>query len=130
MDCPEDLKYTKSHEWARIEGDVITVGLSDYAQESLGDIVHIELPEEGKTLEKEEVFGVVESVKAVSDLYCPVKGEVIEANEALTESPEAVNEDPYGEAWLIKIKVADKSALEELMDCEKYKAYVEEESDK
>jgi len=130
MDCPGDLKYTKSHEWAKINGDTISIGLTDYAQESLGDIVHIELPEEGQELSTDDVFGEVESVKAVSDLYAPISGKVSEVNAALIDSPEAVNDDPYGEAWLIKLKVGDSSEVDKLMDAEKYKAYVEEESNK
>lgn len=130
MDCPDDLKYTKSHEWVRLEGDTITVGLSDYAQEALGDIVHVELPEEGREMKAEEVFGVVESVKAVSDIYSPAGGKLVEVNNALTDSPETINDDCYGEAWLIKLKLADPKEIEGLMDCEKYKAYVEEESNK
>jgi glycine cleavage system H protein len=130
MDMPDDLKYTRSHEWAKIEENVVTVGITDYAQESLGDIVHIELPEENRELAKDEVFGVVESVKAVSDLYSPVSGEVIEVNEALVDSPEVVNDDPFNEAWMIKIRVDDASELNNLMDAREYKSYVEEESNK
>jgi len=130
MECPEDLKYTKSHEWVKVEGDTITVGLTDYAQESLGDIVHIELPEEGREVQKEETFGVVESVKAVSDLYSPVDGKILESNSTLMDSPETTNEDPYGEAWMVKIKVSDAKSLSELMDCAAYKKFVEEESNK
>lgn len=130
MDCPDDLKYTRSHEWARVDGNIVTIGLTDYAQESLGDIVHIELPEDGKEINKEEVFGVVESVKAVSDIYSPVTGEVVEINEALMDSPEVANDDPYGEAWMIKVKIDDASELEGLMDCKEYKKFVEEESEK
>ena len=130
MECPDDLKYTKSHEWARVEENIVTVGMTDYAQESLGDIVHIELPEEGKDLQKDEVFGVVESVKAVSDLYSPVSGEVIEINEAMVDSPEVINNDPYGEAWLMKVRLDETRDLDGLMDPTEYKAFVEEESNK
>jgi len=130
MDFPEDLKFAKSHEWARIEENIVTIGVSDYAQESLGDIVYAELPEEGRDLHKEEVFGMVESVKAVSDLYCPVSGEVIEVNEALIDSPEVINDDPYGEAWLVKVRIDDPSELDSLMDAKEYKQFVEEEAHK
>ena len=130
MDCPSDLKYTKSHEWTRVEGNTVTIGLTDYAQESLGDIVHIELPEEGKELEKQKEFGVVESVKAVSDIYSPVSGKVVEVNDSLIDSPEVVNDDPYNEAWMVKIEMSDPSELDDLMDPDSYKKFVEEESSK
>jgi glycine cleavage system H protein len=130
MDIPEDLKFTKSHEWAKVEENIVTIGLSDYAQEQLGDIVYIELPEEGRDLHKEEVFGMVESVKAVSDIYSPVSGEVIEINDAIVDSPEVINDDPFGEAWLIKVRIDNPDEINSLMDTKEYKSYVEEESNK
>ncbi len=129
MDFPEDLRYTKEHEWARFDEKkkIATIGITDYAQEKLGDIVHVDLPEERAQVQAEEPFGSVESVKAVSDLYAPLSGEVIEVNDALLESPDMVNEDPFGEAWMIKIKVSDRSAFEELMDAKTYQKFVESE---
>ncbi|KAB2841746.1 glycine cleavage system protein GcvH, partial [bacterium] len=105
MNFPEDLKYTTEHEWVRIEGDVATVGITDYAQEQLGDIVFVELPEEEETIDKGDTFGVVESTKSVSDLYVPLTGAVVETNDPLLDSPEIINEDPYGEGWMIRIKL-------------------------
>ena len=130
MDIPEDYKFTKSHEWAKVEDNVVTIGLSDYAQEQLGDIVYIELPESGRELQKEEVFGMVESVKAVSDIYCPVSGEVVEVNDAMIDSPEVINDDPFVEAWLIKVRIDNPDELNTLMDAKEYQIYVEEESHK
>lgn len=124
FEFPEDLYYTKDHEWIKVDDGVALVGITDYAQESLGDIVYIELPEEGAELQKEESFGVVESVKAVSDLLCPVSGEVLEINDALPDSPEIVNDDPYGEAWMIKLNISDETELQELMRADDYRAYV------
>jgi len=122
---PEDLKYTKDHEWIRIEEDgTATVGITDYAQESLGDITFVELPQVGDTFEEGDTFGVVESVKAASDLYMPVGGEVIEANEALDTAPEQVNTDPYGEGWIIKIKVENPDQADNLMSPEDYQGIV------
>ena len=110
MSIPEELQYTRSHEWVRTEGDTATVGITDPAQDELGDIVFIELPEQGATLEAGDSFGTVESVKAVSDLYTPVGGEVVEVNEALDSSPEKINEDPCGEGWIVKLRVSDEDA--------------------
>jgi glycine cleavage system H protein len=110
LSVPEELQYTKSHEWVRTEGDTATIGITDHAQEELGDIVYVELPEEGATFEAGEPFGTVESVKAVSDLYTPVGGEVVEVNGALDASPEKINEDPYGEGWIVKLRVSDARA--------------------
>ncbi len=127
MNLPEDLKYTKEHEWITTEGNILTIGITDYAQDSLGDIVYLELPEEGGTVAKDDTFGVVESVKAVSDLYSPATGEVIEVNDALVDSPEVINDDPYGEAWMIKVQVDGPGAITDTMTAEEYKKYVEEE---
>jgi glycine cleavage system H protein len=117
---PTDLRYTKDHEWVRVEGDEATVGITDYAAGQLGDIVFVELPEAGRNLEQFATFGVVESVKAVSDLFAPVSGEVLAGNEALTGSPELVNSDPYGEGWMIRLKVADTVELDGLLDADAY----------
>jgi len=116
---PTNLKYTKDHEWALVEGDVVTVGITDYAQDSLGDIVFVELPEVGTSVAKEDSFGVVESIKSVSDLYSPISGEVVESNADLPDSPENCNSNPY-ESWMIKIKVSNPAELEELMSAEDY----------
>jgi len=127
MDFPDDLKYSRSHEWVRREGSEAAVGLTDYAQEELGDIVYVELPSEGEEVEKETAFGVVESVKATEDLYSPVSGRVIEVNTPLDDTPEMINEDPYGDGWLIRLKMSDPDELEGLMTAEQYHAYVEAE---
>ena len=124
MNVPENLKYTKEHEWARIEGDIATIGITDYAQGELGDIVYLELPEVGSEVAKEESFGTVEAVKAVSDLYAPLSGEVVEVNDALQDAPETVNSDPYGEGWLIKIKIKNPGEIEDLLDSSDYKALI------
>ena len=125
MSVPEELHYTKSHEWVRTEDDTATIGITDYAQEELGDIVYIELPEQGVTFEAGDSFGTVESVKAVSDLYTPVGGEVVEVNEALGDSPEKINEDPYGEGWILKVRVSDEGAG--LLSASEYEQFLEEE---
>jgi len=127
MEFPKDLKYTKEHEWVRLEGNVATIGITDYAQDSLGDVVYVELPQEGGVVTKNEPFGVVESVKAVSDLYSPVSGSVVEVNDAIVDSPEAINEDPYGDAWMIKVEVSGKGDLSDLMTAEDYQKFIEEE---
>lgn len=127
MEFPKDIKYTKEHEWARTEGNIITVGITDYAQDSLGDVVYLELPAEGTTVTKDETFGVIESVKAVSDLYSPITGTVIEVNDALVDNPEVVNDDPYGDAWILKVEMNAPSELAELLTADEYKKYVEEE---
>ena len=124
MNIPADLKYTQDHEWIKIDGDIATVGITDFAQGELGDIVYVEIETEGEELDKEEVFGSVEAVKTVSDLFMPVSGEITEFNEALEASPETVNEDPYGDGWMIKIKMSDTSQLDGLMDADAYKAHV------
>ena len=125
MNIPADLKYTQDHEWVRVEGDVAVVGVTDFAQGELGDIVFVEIETEGEELDKGETFGTVEAVKTVSDLFMPVGGEVTEFNEALADDPELVNKDPYGEGWMIKIKVADTAELDELMDADAYKAMID-----
>lgn len=124
MNFPEELKYTKDHEWIRVEGDVATVGVTDFAQSELGDIVFVEIETEGEELEREEVFGSVEAVKTVSDLFMPVSGEVVEVNAHLEENPEAVNEDPYGEGWMVKIRMSDSSELDSLLDANAYKEVI------
>ncbi len=124
MNIPAELKYTKDHEWVKIEGDVATVGITDFAQGELGDIVYVEVETVDETLDKEEVFGTVEAVKTVSDLFLPLSGEIIEFNEVLEDEPEKVNTDPYGEGWMIKIKMSDSSETEGLMSDEDYKALI------
>ena len=124
MDVRDNLKYTNDHEWISVDGDVATVGITDFAQGELGDIVYIEIETEGETLDKEEVFGSVEAVKTVSDLFMPISGEVIEFNEALESNPETVNSDPYGDGWMIKIKMSDPSELDALLDAEAYKGVI------
>ena len=117
--------YTESHEWIRVEGEYAYVGIADYAQQQLGDIVYVELPEEGDTFAQGEVFAVVESVKAASDCYLPVGGEIVELNEALEEMPEVVNSDPYGEGWFVKIAMEDPQEISKLMDVETYRVFAE-----
>ncbi|CAL65171.1 glycine cleavage system protein GcvH [Christiangramia forsetii] len=124
MNIPQELKYTKDHEWVKIDGDTVTIGVTDFAQGELGDIVYVEVETLDETLDKEEVFGTVEAVKTVSDLYMPVSGEIIEFNESLEDEPEKVNEDPYGEGWMIKIKLSDTSELEDLLSADEYKEVV------
>jgi glycine cleavage system H protein len=123
---PADLRYTKDHEWVRVDGDEAVVGITDYASNQLGDIVFVELPDPGRTLSQFAAFGVVESVKAVSDLYAPVSGEVEAANAALTAAPELVNSDPYGEGWMLRIKLADPSEVDGLLAADAYEALVAE----
>ena len=124
MNFPNDVKYTKEHEWIRQEGDVAYVGITDYAQEQLGDIVFVDIQTVGETLAADEVFGTIEVVKTISDLFLPVAGEVLEQNEALEEQPELVNKDPYGEGWLIIIKPAADADFDSLLDAEAYKALI------
>jgi len=124
MNIPENLKYTKEHEWVSLEGDIATIGITDFAQRELGDIVYVEVDTEGEELDQDEVFGTVEAVKTVSDLFVPVAGEVIEFNEALEDEPELINKDPYGKGWIIKLKVKDLSSVDELLDAEAYKKYI------
>ena len=126
MEIPKGLKFTKTHEWVKVDGDVATIGLTDYAQGELGDITYIELPGTGSTLTQSEPFGVVESVKAASDVYAPVSGEVVEENTAAIDSPEVVNASPYGDAWLVKLRLSDPAQLDNLMDPDTYAKFVEE----
>lgn len=123
METPADLRYSEEHEWVRMEGEVATIGITAYAQDSLGDIVFVELPSVGRTLAAGEGFGVVESVKAVSDVYAPVPGEIVEVNSALETTPERVNNAPYQDGWMIRVRVADPSAIEKLMDADAYAAF-------
>jgi glycine cleavage system H protein len=124
VSVPTDLRYTKDHEWVRAEGDTATVGVTAYAADQLGDIVFVELPEAGRSLEQSAAFGVVESVKAVSDLFAPVSGEVVEANAALAASPELVNTSPYEDGWMVRVRVADPAELDGLLDAEAYDALI------
>ena len=127
---PEDTKYAKSHEYVHVEGETGTIGITDYAQKELGDVVFVELPQVGTQLEAGDELGSIESVKAVSELFSPVSGEVVEVNEALAEKPELVNTDPYGDGWMIRIKVNDASELDELMPADEYEEYIQTESGK
>jgi glycine cleavage system H protein len=130
MNFPDDLKYSRSHEWVRLEnGGEVTVGISDYAQDQMGDIVFVELPEEGDEIEKEAAFGVIESVKATEDIYAPVSGRVLETNDPLEDSPEVINEDCYGDGWLIRVELFDPGELDDLMDPQAYQEFVKEESE-
>jgi len=124
MNIPSELKYTKDHEWIRVEGETITIGITDFAQSELGDIVYVEVETLDETLDIEEIFGTVEAVKTVSDLFLPVSGQIIEFNESLEDEPEKVNNDPYGEGWMIKVKCADISQLDDLLSAEDYKAII------
>ncbi len=128
MSSPADLKYTKSHEWVRVDGDIVAIGLADHAQSELGDITYLELPDVGDSITAGDPLGVVESVKAASDIYAPVGGEVVERNETAVNSPELVNRSPYGDAWLIKVKLADLAELDSLMDVVAYDEFLESES--
>src|SRR6056297_1220291 len=127
MSIPNDLFYTENHEWISMDGKEAVVGITEHAQEELGDIVFVELPSVEEELDQFEEFGVIESVKAVSDVFMPVSGIVVEVNEELMDQPELINEDPYGSGWLIKVEVKDKSDLDKLMDSAEYKAFIEEE---
>ena len=126
MDFPDDLRYTRDHEWARPKGTAVVVGITDFAQDQLGDVVYVELPAVGDEVKKGESFGVVESTKAVSELFAPVSGKVVEVNDPLVETPETVNEDPYEEGWLIAIEPSDPAELAALLDAKAYKAFVDE----
>lgn len=126
MEFPTNIKYTNEHEWIRLEGDIAYVGITDYAQQQLGDIVFIDVPTEGETLKKGETFGTVEVVKTVSDLFLPIGGEVMEVNPQLEEHPELVNQDPYGEGWIIKLKPTDTAEMDELLDAAAYKEIINE----
>lgn len=124
MNTPKDLRYTKDHEWVRLEGNVATIGITDFAQSELGDIVFVEIETEGEQLDAEEVFGTVEAVKTVSDLYMPIAGEIIEFNSAIADNPALVNEDPYGEGWMIKVKVENAADVAALLDAAAYEGII------
>jgi glycine cleavage system H protein len=124
MEFPAELKYSKEHEWVRLEGDVAVIGITEFAQDELGDIVYVEQPKVGDTVKQNEQFGVVESVKTVSDLYSPVSGEVVEINEDVTGTPEQINKDPFGAGWIIKVKVSDPAELDSLLTADAYKEMV------
>ena len=124
MNTPEELKYTEDHEWVKVEGNIATVGITDFAQKELGDIVYVEIETEGEKIEANESFGTVEAVKTVSELFIPLTGEIVKVNEALESEPEKVNSDPYGEGWMIKIEMDDPGAVEDLMSAESYKAHI------
>ncbi len=126
MNVPSNLKYTKDHEWIKVDGDVATVGVTDFAQSQLGDIVFIEIETVGETLAKEEVFGTIEAVKTVSDMFMPVSGEVLEVNPKISEQPDVVNKDPYGNGWMIKVKIANPAELNELLSPDQYKGTINE----
>jgi len=125
MNIPENLKYTKDHEWVRVEGEIAVVGITEFASKELGDIVFIEVETVGEILDKEEAFGTIEAVKTVSDMFMPASGKVLEFNEALESAPETVNQDPYGDGWIIKVKISDQSELEELLTADQYKELTE-----
>ena len=127
MNVPKELRYSTEHEWVGVEDGIARVGITDYAQDQLGDVVYVELPEVDTAVQKEEPFGVIESVKAVSDIFSPVSGTVVEVNIGLPSSPEMVNDDPYGDAWMIRIQISEPDELEDLMDAEEYIAFVEQE---
>jgi glycine cleavage system H protein len=129
MTFPEDLQYTPDHEWTRVQGNRVTVGITDFAQDQLGDVVYVELPDVGDVVKKGEAFGVVESTKAVSDLFAPVSGKVVEVNSPLADAPETVNEDPYEEGWMIVVEATAPNELAELMDAATYRKFVEEEQE-
>jgi glycine cleavage system H protein len=124
MNIPAELKYTKDHEWVKIEGDIATVGITEFAQSELGDIVYVEIETVGETIAQEEIFGSIEAVKTVSDLFMPISGEILEFNEELDGNPELVNSDPYGAGWMVKVKISDASEIENLLDAEAYKSLV------
>jgi glycine cleavage system H protein len=129
MEFPEVLKYSKEHEWVLVEGNIATIGITEFAQEELGDIVYVELPEVGEKVVKDDPFGAVESVKAVSDVYAPVSGTVIEANDMLPDNPETINDDAYGDGWMIRVEMSDMDDLKDLMTAEEYAEYIEQQKD-
>ena len=129
MNVPDDLKYTREHEWARVKGSRVTVGITDFAQDQLGDVVFVELPSVGDEVKKGEAFGVVESTKAVSDLFAPVSGKVVEVNDPLVDAPETINEEPYEDGWLVVIEASDAKELGELLDGAAYRKFVDEEQE-
>lgn len=127
MNIPEDLRYSKEHEWVRVQGNAATVGITDYAQDKLGEVVFVELPEEGEEAVKDEPFGSIESVKSVNDVFAPVSGRVTEINDPLVDSPELVNDDPYGEGWMIRVELSSADDLKDLLTAKQYAAYIAEE---
>jgi len=129
MKVPAELLYTREHEWVLVDGDTATIGITDFAQQELGDVVYVELPEKGDSLEVEESFGSVESVKAVSEIYMPLSGSILATNEALVDGPEIVNQDPYGAGWMIKLSISDSDQIGELMSADDYEKYLSEEGD-
>jgi glycine cleavage system H protein len=129
MEIPEGLKYSKEHEWVLVEGQSATIGITEFAQEELGDIVFVELPEVGEKVVKDDPFGAVESVKAVSDVYAPVSGSVLEINDVLPDNPETINDDPYGDGWMIRVELSDLDDLKDLMDAEEYAEYVAQQKE-
>ena len=126
MIIPDDLKYSEEHEWVRADGDIVTIGITDYAQGELGDVVYVDLPAEGDQFNQNDVFGSIEAVKAASDLYCPVAGEVVEVNQDVADNPETINKDPYGDGWMIKLKIESTDEYSGLMDAESYKNHIGE----
>ena len=124
MKIPDELKYTQDHEWIKVEGEYAFVGITDFAQSELGDVVFVEVETEGETIDREEAFGTIEAVKTVSDMFMPVSGEIIEFNEKLEDAPDLINQDPYGDGWVIKIKMSDLSELNDLMDADTYKGHI------
>lgn len=124
MNIPQELKYTKDHEWVKIDGNVATIGVTDFAQGELGDIVYVEVETVGETMEREEVFGTVEAVKTVSDLFLPLAGKIVEFNESLEDTPEKVNTDPYGDGWMVKLQISNEAEIEDLMSPEEYKELI------
>jgi glycine cleavage system H protein len=129
MNFPDDLKYTKEHEWCRIQGSRAVIGITDHAQDQLGDIVYVELPDVGDPVKKGESFGVVESTKAVSELFAPLSGKVVEVNDPLSDTPETINEDPYEEGWMIQVELSDQKEIAELLDAAGYQKFLEEEQE-
>ncbi|HET6498527.1 MAG TPA: glycine cleavage system protein GcvH [Coriobacteriia bacterium] len=125
---PDDLRYDKAHEWVRLEGDVVAIGISHFAQNQLGEVVYVDLPSEGESLSAGDVFGEIESVKSVSELYSPVDGEIVEVNDTLADAPETVNEDPYGKGWMIKVRLSDPAQLDDLLSAVEYEALLSEEA--
>jgi len=126
MEFPDDLKYSREHEWVLVEGDIATIGISAFAEDQLGDVVFVELPAPGDTVSKDDAMGVVESVKAVSDVYAPISGKVTEVNDDLPDNTELVNDDPYGDGWMVKVEISDPTELDDLMDSEEYQRFVAE----
>ncbi len=127
MNIPEDIQYTRDHEWVRVDDNVAMIGITDYAQDQLGEIVFVELPQEGEEFAKGEAFGVVESVKSVNDVFLPMSGKVRELNDPLRDSPETLNDDPYGEGWIVKVDILDSSELSDLLSAQEYESYIKEE---